>query len=170
MIHYISFPGETSINNMTDQDNIDKSDHVHRDAITTEILRLIIEVFDTIFRNTSLLSDSVRWFAGVIKKGDTLIAVQPAPFSWTGRFVQYSVWSDCSRTCCRWMDGQSDVAANVGTNSANMDRLLRCAMLVSISGDKSTGLEVTQRSPGLQFNTVGHTVSIPESKITKAYR
>ncbi|GMF33358.1 unnamed protein product [Phytophthora fragariaefolia] len=153
-IHDLSFPEGASINDVTDQDGIQKTDYRHCDAVASEILRIKREHPDieikamvgdvtSAFRNIPIHSRSVHHFAGRIEIENALVVELAYPFGWTGSPGEYEViegvisfvhGSHGNRDNptfffnYHWVDDHINVAADPGTNCEGMERSLRYAM------------------------------------------
>ncbi|GMF16464.1 unnamed protein product [Phytophthora fragariaefolia] len=153
-IHDLSFPEGASINDVTDQDAIPKTDYRHCDAVASDILRIKREHPDieikamagdvtSAFRNVPIHSRSVHHFAGRIEIENALVVELVCPFRWTGSPGEYEVIGGAISFVhgshgnrdnptvffnYHWVDDHINVAADVGTNCEDMERSLRYAM------------------------------------------
>ncbi|KAE9361732.1 hypothetical protein PF008_g762 [Phytophthora fragariae] len=111
-----------------------------------------------------------------------------AAFGWTSSAGTYSVLSGViafihGSTCdvdhpsgyfnYNWVDDHVNVASNVGTCCADVERSLRFAMTVvmgpvAVNKDKFTQWSTHQKVLGLMFDTSVSTVAMPAPNITKA--
>ncbi|OWZ01550.1 hypothetical protein PHMEG_00027034, partial [Phytophthora megakarya] len=198
-IHDLSYPPGTSVNDLTDQTTIEKPVYRHCDAIATEIMKasdafpdsevaLMLGDVASAFRNISIPSDSVHWFAGTIEEEEALIIELAAPFGWTGSPGSYEIVGGAISYVhgrhtnsinpagifnYHWVDDHVNVAAKIGLNCADMERSLRFAMVsvlgaAAINEDKFSDWASSQNVLGLRFDTVARTVSMAQSKINKA--
>ncbi|OWZ12348.1 LOW QUALITY PROTEIN: hypothetical protein PHMEG_00014513 [Phytophthora megakarya] len=197
-IHDLSYPPGTSVNDVTDQTTIEKPVYRHCDAIATDIMKVSDAFPDSevdlmsgdvasAFRNISIHSDSVNWFAGTIEEDEALIIELTAPFGWTGSPGSYEIFGRCdlvrpwsSHTFYqsrffryRWVDDHVNIAAKIASNGADMERSLRFAMVrmlyaAATNEDKFSAWTSSQNVLGLQFDTVARAVSMAQFKINKA--
>ncbi|KAE9253105.1 hypothetical protein PF004_g1630 [Phytophthora fragariae] len=142
----------------------------------------------TAYRNECTHSECVRYFCGHIPEDIAIIIDMSAAFGWTSSAGTYSVLSEViafihGSTCdvdhpsgyfnYNWVDDHVNVASNVGTCCADVERSLRFAMTVvmgpvAVNKDKFTQWSTHQKVLGLMFDTSVSTVAMPAPKITKA--
>ncbi|KAE9051661.1 hypothetical protein PR001_g1235 [Phytophthora rubi] len=142
----------------------------------------------TAYRNECTHSECVRYFCGHIPEDIAIIIDMSAAFEWTSSAGTYSVLSGViafihGSTCdvdhpsgyfnYNWVDDHVNVASNVGTCCADVERSLRFAMTVvmgpvAVNKDKFTQWSTHQKVLGLMFDTSVSTVAMPAPKIAKA--
>ena len=195
----LSFPEGKSVNDLTDKRSVPPPDYQLPAAIAVEILRvkkqagaLPVKIaagdVASAFRHASLHSSSVRLFGGRVPEDNALIIELSAPFGWTGSPGFYEVLGGAISHVhgatgnaqnprgffsYHWVDDHVMVGADEGSNLAECQRSLRCAMLQlagphAANEDKFTEWSTSLKVLGLVFDTVNDTVAMPPDKILKA--
>ncbi|KAE9315193.1 hypothetical protein PR003_g19053 [Phytophthora rubi] len=199
VIHDHSFPESESVNYNTDTADVPKPAYEHCSQIAQEILRCKRENPDDVvrlmagdvaiaYRNACTHSECVRYFCGHIPEDIAIIIDMSADFGWTGSAGTYSVLGGAvafihGSTCdvdhpsgyfnYHWVDDHVNVASNIGTRCADVERSLRFAMKVvmgpaAVNKDKFTQWSIHQKVLGLLFDTSASTVAMPAPKVAKA--
>ncbi|KAE8891702.1 hypothetical protein PF003_g24438 [Phytophthora fragariae] len=199
VIHDLSFPEGASINDATDATSICTPVFEPCDAIAVEILRqrrhhpdveIQLQAGDvaSAFRNVCTHSQSAYLFGGRLLPDNALVIDTLAAFGWSGSPASYGIIGGAiahihgsSINLLRppgpfnyyWVDDHINVAADIGSNCADVERSLRGAMVTvlghgAINEAKFTPWCPRQKALGLIFDPQAGTVAMPASKIRVA--
>ncbi|OWY90486.1 hypothetical protein PHMEG_00041366, partial [Phytophthora megakarya] len=190
VIHDLSFPERSSVNDVTDTASIRTPEYERCDAVATEIIHqqesypdaeVLLQAGDVnaAFHNVCTHSESVYLFGGRLLPDNELVIDTSSAFGWCQLRCYWRCYCLSAREIpkclqnSRPVDDHINVAATVGSNCTDVEHSLRQAMITvlghgSINEDKFTAWASRQKIMGLIFDSVKRVVAMPESKIQKA--